>query len=47
VAAQLGRPAGRLLLMVKSAHVYDTERGYLLDVLAREDSGPARAQERA
>jgi hypothetical protein len=26
VAGQLGRPAGRLLMMVKSAHVYDTER---------------------
>ena len=28
------RPAGRLLMMVKSVHVYETERGYLLGVLA-------------
>jgi hypothetical protein len=34
VAGQLGRPAGRLLMVVKSAHVYETERGYLLGVLA-------------
>ena len=33
VAGQLGRPAGRLLMMVKSAHVYETERGYLRGVL--------------
>jgi thymidylate synthase len=33
VAGQLGRPAGRLLMIVKSAHVYETERGYLRDVL--------------
>jgi thymidylate synthase len=37
VAGQLGRPAGRLLMIVKSAHVYDTERSYLLGVLAGED----------
>jgi thymidylate synthase len=36
VAGQLGRPAGRLLMIVKSAHVYETERGYVLDVLAAE-----------
>jgi len=34
VAGQLQRPAGRLLMVVKSAHVYETERGYLLGVLA-------------
>ena len=33
VAGQLGRPAGRLLMIVKSAHVYETERGYLRGVL--------------
>jgi len=33
VAGQLGRPAGRLLMIVKSAHVYETERDYLRDVL--------------
>jgi thymidylate synthase len=40
VAGQLGQPAGRLLMLVKSAHIYETERGYLLGVLAREDPGP-------
>jgi thymidylate synthase len=35
VAGQLSRPAGRLLMIVKSAHVYETERGYLRDVLTR------------
>ena len=35
VAGQLGRPSGRLLMIVKSAHVYETERGYLRDVLTR------------
>jgi hypothetical protein len=34
VAGQLDRPAGRLLMMVKSAHVYETERADLLGVLA-------------
>ena len=33
VAAALGRAAGRLLMVVKSAHVYETERAYVLDVL--------------
>jgi hypothetical protein len=36
VAGQLGRLAGRLLMIVKSAHVYGTERGYVEDVLAAE-----------
>ncbi len=34
VAGQLGRPAGRLLVVVKSAHVYETERAYPLGILA-------------
>ncbi len=34
VAGELGRPAGRLLMMVKSAHVYETERTYLQGVLS-------------
>jgi thymidylate synthase len=34
VAAELGRPAGRLLMVVKSAHVYETELAYLRDILA-------------
>ena len=33
VAGQLGRPTGRLLMIVKSAHVYESERGYLGGVL--------------
>ncbi len=37
VAGRLGRPAGRLLMIVKSAHMYETERGYVLSVLAAED----------
>jgi thymidylate synthase len=40
VAGQLGRPAGRLLMVVKSAHVYETERDYLLGALAWEEPGP-------
>jgi thymidylate synthase len=36
VAAELGRPAGRLIMVVKSAHVYDTEVGYLRKVLAAQ-----------
>jgi hypothetical protein len=34
VAALLERPAGRLLMVVKSAHVYQTEFEYVLGVLA-------------
>jgi thymidylate synthase len=34
VATGLGRPAGRLIMVVKSAHVYATEVGYLRGVLA-------------
>ena len=37
VAGQLGHPVGRLLLVVKSAHVYQTERDFVQDVLARQD----------
>jgi thymidylate synthase len=33
VAGQLEVPAGRLVMIVKSAHVYETERGYLRGVL--------------
>ena len=33
VASALGRPAGRLLVIVKSAHVYQTEFGYVRGVL--------------
>ena len=34
VAGELTLPAGRLLMVVKSAHVYETERDYLRRVLA-------------
>lgn len=34
VAAALSRPAGRLLMTVKSAHVYETELEYIRGVLA-------------
>jgi thymidylate synthase len=34
VAGQLALPAGRLVMIVKSAHVYETERDYLRRVLA-------------
>jgi hypothetical protein len=33
VADRLGRPVGRLIMVVKSAHVYETERSYVLGVL--------------
>ncbi len=36
VAASLERPAGRLLMVVKSAHVYETEFEYVRGVLAGE-----------
>ena len=39
VAGQLRRPVGRLIMIVKSAHVYETERSYVLGVLA--DAGAA------
>ena len=39
VAERLGRPAGRLLMMVKSAHVYETERVYLRGVLGGATGG--------
>jgi thymidylate synthase len=39
VADELGVPAGRLVMIVKSAHVYETEREYVLGVLADEHAG--------
>jgi len=36
VAGELGRPAGRLIMVVKSAHVYATESEYLRKVLAAQ-----------
>jgi thymidylate synthase len=40
VARELGRSAGRLTFIVKSAHVYDTEREYMTRVLA--EAGASR-----
>jgi thymidylate synthase len=40
VADELGRPMGRLLMTVKSAHVYETEFAYVRGVLDSHDSGP-------
>ena len=40
VADALGLPAGRLLMIVKSAHVYESELAYIKDVLA-DESRPA------
>jgi thymidylate synthase len=39
VAGELGLPVGRLLMIVKSAHLYETERAYVRGVLAAQDSG--------
>jgi thymidylate synthase len=39
VAGELGLPAGRLLMIVKSAHVYETELAYVLGVLAENEGG--------
>jgi thymidylate synthase len=39
VAGEPGLPAGRLLMMVKSAHVYETELAYVRGVLAENDTG--------
>jgi len=39
VAGALGLPAGRLLMIVKSAHVYRTEFGYVRGVLAGAGRG--------
>jgi Thymidylate synthase len=42
VAGELGRPPGRLLMTVKSAHVYETEFAYVRGILAEEDGGRRR-----
>jgi thymidylate synthase len=36
VATALGRPVGRLHLIVKSAHIYNTDLAYIADALAAE-----------
>ena len=40
VAGRLGRPVGRLLMIVKSAHVYRAEEAYVRGVLASQTTGP-------
>jgi thymidylate synthase len=42
VADALGRPAGRLLMVVKSAHVYQSEFEYVRGVLAEVDPSGSR-----
>ena len=39
VADALGLPAGRLLMIVKSAHVYETELAYIESALAAQPAG--------
>jgi len=41
VADALGRSPGRLLLIVKSAHVYEAELEYVRNALVGTDSGPS------
>jgi thymidylate synthase len=40
VAERLGRPVGRLRFLVKSAHVYDTEREYVRRIIGERGSRP-------
>ena len=42
VADALGVPVGRLLMIIKSAHVYETELSYIEGVLARDAAGRSR-----
>jgi thymidylate synthase len=44
VAGELGLPVGRLLMTVKSAHIYETELPYLHDVLADQAAGVITAK---
>jgi thymidylate synthase len=39
VAIALGHPAGRLLMTVKPAHIYDTDLAYIAGLLPTEGSG--------
>jgi thymidylate synthase len=43
VAGRLGRPVGRLTFVVKSAHVYDTERAWMRDRLGSTRSATTSA----
>jgi thymidylate synthase len=42
VAGGLGRPVGRLLMIVKSAHVYETDREWMLGVLTEQSDSVGR-----
>jgi thymidylate synthase len=42
VADALGVPVGRLLMIIKSAHVYETELNYIEGVLAGNAAGPSK-----
>jgi thymidylate synthase len=44
VAAALGVPVGRLLMIIKSAHVYETELNYVEGVLAGDAAGRSKQQ---
>jgi thymidylate synthase len=47
VADALGVPVGRLLMMIKSAHVYETEVNYIEGVLAGNAARGSREQSKA
>ena len=47
VADALGVPVGRLLMIIKSAHVYETELNYIEGVLARDAAGRSKQQSEA
>ena len=47
VADELGVPVGRLLMIIKSAHVYETELNYIEAVLAGDAAGRSKQQPKA
>jgi thymidylate synthase len=47
VADALDVPVGRLLMIIKSAHVYETELNYIERVLAGDAAGPSRLHSEA
>jgi thymidylate synthase len=47
VADALGVPVGRLLMMIKSAHVYESELGYIEAVLAGDATGRCKQRPEA
>jgi thymidylate synthase len=44
VADALSVPVGRLLMIIKSAHVYETELSYIEGVLAGDAAGRSKQQ---